>query len=289
MKSTKSMRWQLLKSGATVPIKPGDICSLLKDKCWFKVVLMSDTMESNEEHASKRKALTAVDCDLPCKKPCSESGEGDVKVTDEMINMNKENLLNNEAVTDVAVRNIKEPHCTSSTNEDKMHALNVKLICMPESTDQSSSLVQAECKLQDTNEIISKNITSKETPAIRREKCKYGKKCYRRNLQHKAEFCHPEDPDYDIPDDRKECPYGMQCYRKNLQHTMEYKHIVSSESRKYRKKTPTRVPSSTLSNIEDLSTDESEEESIEESEYDPSDDAEYSSDDEQLFEFLDDS
>lgn len=55
MKSTESSRWQLLKLGVTVPIKPGDVCTLVPEKCWFKIILVSDKMENNEDYALKRK------------------------------------------------------------------------------------------------------------------------------------------------------------------------------------------------------------------------------------------
>lgn len=57
MKSVESSRWKLLKQGTSVPIKPGDICSLIPEKCWFKVVSVSENMENNQEQTLKRKVL----------------------------------------------------------------------------------------------------------------------------------------------------------------------------------------------------------------------------------------
>lgn len=65
---------------------------------------------------------------------------------------------------------------------------------------------------------------------VRREPCRYGIKCYRKNPQHRAEFSHPGDPDYK-DDDRPECPYGTECYRKNPLHWQTYKHTKKPDKR----------------------------------------------------------
>lgn len=47
----------------------------------------------------------------------------------------------------------------------------------------------------------------------------------RRSAQHRVEFSHPGDPDYNDKD-LPECPYGTACYRKNKQHRLDFKHTV---------------------------------------------------------------
>ncbi|CAF2809533.1 unnamed protein product [Rotaria sp. Silwood2] len=63
----------------------------------------------------------------------------------------------------------------------------------------------------------------------KRERCPFGKFCYRKNPAHRQEAIHPGDPDWDNKendtDDKKpECPYGSDCYRKNPDHFNEYNH-----------------------------------------------------------------
>ncbi|KAL2717711.1 aprataxin and PNK-like factor isoform X2 [Vespula squamosa] len=72
IKSTGSSRWHLIKLGTAVPIKPGDICSLLSDKCWFKIITMSETVEKHN-HLLKRKCSDDIPFEPMDKKICFDS------------------------------------------------------------------------------------------------------------------------------------------------------------------------------------------------------------------------
>lgn len=54
--------------------------------------------------------------------------------------------------------------------------------------------------------------------------------CYRKNVEHKRDFSHPGDSDYDTDpdDDRPSCSYGRACYRRNSEHRRDYKHPGNS-------------------------------------------------------------
>lgn len=49
---------------------------------------------------------------------------------------------------------------------------------------------------------------------------------FRKNNEHKLNFSHPGDSDYDTdPDDnRPSCSYGSACYRRNSIHRRDFKH-----------------------------------------------------------------
>jgi aprataxin and PNK-like factor len=79
--------------------------------------------------------------------------------------------------------------------------------------------------------MIEQNVHSSVTvpDPTKRERCPYGKFCYRKNPTHRQEAIHPGDPDWDNKendaDEKKpECPYGTDCYRKNPEHFIEYHH-----------------------------------------------------------------
>lgn len=71
----------------------------------------------------------------------------------------------------------------------------------------------------------------------KRERCPYGRSCYRTNPMHRQENIHPGDSDWDSDDEEEEqhntkplCPYGNQCYRTNPDHLNEYDHSKARTS-----------------------------------------------------------
>ncbi|XP_048262158.1 aprataxin and PNK-like factor isoform X2 [Bombus terrestris] len=327
MKSIESSRWQLLKLGVAVPVKPGDVCTLVPDKCWFKIISVPDKMENNEDYTLKRKVNEDLDSNsVRDKRLCS--GEGDNsrsscnalhKILNNDHNVNKVNV--EESVTN-------EDNITYNNNENKAQDANSTLICDYHNIDQSSAIERSAYEVQNMNKENSESYVNEKTlslkknldlPSIsedhekvvvediqspvsknvhrskisanatgnvfRRDKCRYGEECYRKNSQHRDKFCHPEDSDYDIPDNREECPYGTRCYRKNPQHKMKFKHIgtnIANNKRKKQNSKQTQIQKSldTISGMEDSSVEESAEESVDESEYEPSSNDESSDDDE---------
>lgn len=244
------------------------------------------------------------------KKSYSESGEGDNLGTsddalNEMLNKNNNNNIikaksedidskddNMSSCEDTTSMTVQKPEelCGTSCDKAKDHDSNNKVISELQNTHLLSTKKEDTCKLQSPNEMDTQlHATESDIPAAntvntqKREKCRYGEKCYRKNAQHKAEFSHPGDADYNIIDNRKECPYGSRCYRKSLQHKTQFKHtdmkVRKESSKRSRKRTPTTVSSDTLSDLEDSS----EEESVDESEYEPSSGTEGLDDDDELY------
>ncbi|XP_017119053.1 aprataxin and PNK-like factor [Drosophila elegans] len=60
--------------------------------------------------------------------------------------------------------------------------------------------------------------------------CRFGIRCYRRNLAHRSAEAHPGDQDYRRPDfpepplGTPACPYGNACYRRNPVHFQQHSH-----------------------------------------------------------------
>ncbi|CAF1559760.1 unnamed protein product [Adineta ricciae] len=93
---------------------------------------------------------------------------------------------------------------------------------------------------EDDDEEPSNNTATSQRASVatkpdRRERCPYGKFCYRKNPIHRKEAIHPGDPDWndkenDTDDTKPECPYGSDCYRKNPDHFNEYSHTKKRSS-----------------------------------------------------------
>ncbi|UJR15846.1 hypothetical protein I4U23_002772 [Adineta vaga] len=93
---------------------------------------------------------------------------------------------------------------------------------------------------KESNGVSSTKTTNVQTPktttkSSKRERCPYGKFCYRKNPAHRQEAIHPGDPDWDNKENdtdetKPECPYGTDCYRKNPDHFTEYSHTKKRSS-----------------------------------------------------------
>lgn len=321
MKQVGCARWQFLKLGNSVPIKPGDVCSLLPDKCWFKVISMPDTMEENNR-ILKRKADENLSNETDSKKACLSSKVDIIVSPSETLNdmlsdkdpsneHQKSSINeNSEQKDDTATvlqkiysasslegssmpatcskmsadsQDIIEP-CVGQQNDKKEKAKNINL------TSEATANVEAEKKIKwdcdahfsdqtETRASPTQNnprspVTSHQDQASAlnparalREKCMYGARCYRKNPNHKNNYSHPADSDYDEIDDREECPYGTKCYRKNPQHKTQFKHTSVPHHRHRRAATPMHLATVDITSDTDHS---SAEESVDESDYEPS-------------------
>ncbi|CAF3417053.1 unnamed protein product [Rotaria socialis] len=98
--------------------------------------------------------------------------------------------------------------------------------------DEESNEEPAKKVTPPTVDQVSSKVTNPVKP---RERCPYGKFCYRKNPAHLQENIHPGDPDWnnkenDSDDKKPQCPYGTDCYRKNPGHLKEYSHTQKRSS-----------------------------------------------------------
>ncbi|XP_018402306.1 PREDICTED: aprataxin and PNK-like factor [Cyphomyrmex costatus] len=316
MKPAGCARWRSLKLGSSVPIKPGDVCSLLPDKCWFKII-STDTMQEGDQtlkrkideedlnnEVDKKKAcllssMEAVvspdktlnnileDKDLPNERmDCPINGNGEHR--DEAASVLQINPTSSPKENDMTAtsskmstdsQNVIEPPVDHESNK-KRKVRNINLTNKAATNGESGKKIKWDCDVHindQIGEVLSHNPQSPSVAApqdrpsasnpgrVPREKCMYGARCYRKNSNHKNNYSHPDDSDYDEIDNREECPYGVKCYRKNLQHKAQFKHI-STPRRRRRAATPMHSVVVDTSETEASSADES----VDESDYEPS-------------------
>ncbi|CAH1280390.1 unnamed protein product [Diabrotica balteata] len=94
---------------------------------------------------------------------------------------------------------------------------------------KTEAALKEESKSNTDNPETNLNIPANNPVAVlnrRRDRCWYGRQCYRNNPLHKLSLSHPGDPDYDSDTElnQQPCPYGLQCYRRNVLHRRLYKH-----------------------------------------------------------------
>ncbi|XP_069682637.1 WD repeat-containing protein 20-like isoform X3 [Periplaneta americana] len=141
---------------------------------------------------------------------------------------NPENVKCHEMSDDVDDDDDDNNSRDNDDNRTNAQKVNVDLKSdEPRNDDQAVNTVGVSASAVD-----DQGTTSKQT----RQTCMYGAKCYRRNQQHRTDFSHPGDSDYDDKD-LPECSYGVTCYRKNKQHRLDFKHTTKPRKAKQQTKT----------------------------------------------------
>lgn len=316
MKSAGCTRWRSLELGSSVPIKPGDVCSLLPDKCWFKIISMPDTMQEGDQTLKRKVDQEDSNDEAESKKACllssMEAAVSPVKPTNDVprdeeppsqpkecpVNGNGEHgdaaapvLQTNPASSpqgnDMPATSSKmstdsqderPPPPVERESSRKRRAKNINVMSKAATNGDSGKRIKWDCGAHFSDQIEADPDDPKSPVAapqdqasasnpdrVPREKCMYGGRCYRKNPNHKNNYSHPNDSDYDEVDDRQECPYGMKCYRKNPQHKTQFKHTAAPRRRR-RAATPVRPVVVDTSETDASSA----EESVDESDYEPS-------------------
>ncbi|XP_018350312.1 PREDICTED: aprataxin and PNK-like factor isoform X1 [Trachymyrmex septentrionalis] len=311
MKPAGCARWRSLELGNSVPIKPGDVCSLLPDKCWFKII-STDTMQEGDQMLKRKVHQVDLNNEVDSKKACLLSSMeaavspgktlNDVLQDKDLSNEHKDcpvngngehkdeaapvlqidrsmpegnNMTATSSKMSIECQDIIEPPVDQESNR-KRKVRNINLTNKAATNGESSKKIKWDVHVSDQIEEVSSNnpqsvavpqnqASTSNSNRVPREKCRYGAQCYRKNPNHKNNYSHPDDLDYDEVDNREECPYGIKCYRKNAQHKAQFKH-TSAPRRRRRAATPMHLVVVDTSETEASSA----EESVDESDYDPS-------------------
>ncbi|XP_018313922.1 aprataxin and PNK-like factor isoform X2 [Mycetomoellerius zeteki] len=315
MKSAGCARWRSLKLGSSVPIKPGDVCSLLPDKCWFKII-STDTMQEGDQTLKRKVDEEDLNNEVDSKKACLLSSmeavvspgktlndvlqdkdpsnerkdfpiNGNGEHRDEatpVLQIDPASLPEGNAVTATSSKmstdsqDVIEPPVDHESNR-KRKVRNINLTNKAATNGESGKKVKWDCDVHVSDQIEEVSSNNPQSPVampqdqasasnlnrVPREKCTYGARCYRKNPNHKNNYSHPNDSDYDEVDNREECPYGVKCYRKNPQHKTQFRH-TSAPRRRRRAATPMHSVVVDTSETEASSA----EESVDESDYEPS-------------------
>ncbi|KYN27019.1 PREDICTED: ATP-dependent DNA helicase ku70 isoform X1 [Trachymyrmex cornetzi] len=311
MKPAGCARWRSLKLGDSVPIKPGDVCSLLPDKCWFKII-STDMMQEGDQMLKRKvdeENLNNVDNKKACllssmeaavspgktlndvlqdkdlsneRKDCPVNGNGEHR--DEaapVLQIDPASVPEGNDMTATSSKmstdsqDVIEPPVDQESNR-KRKVRNINLTNKAATNGESGKKVKWDVHVNDQIEEVPSNnpqspvamsqdqASTSNSNRVSREKCRYGAQCYRKNPNHKNNYSHPDDSDYDEVDNREECPYGAKCYRKNPQHKAQFKH--TAPRRRRRAATPMHSVVVDTSETEASSA----EESVDESDYEPS-------------------
>ncbi|RZC35682.1 aprataxin and PNK-like factor, partial [Asbolus verrucosus] len=230
----------ILTKDSSSPLNDGDTFALLPDLFWFKVKVVAeeeasdstqDEKETKNEHAPKRH-LDDVE---------EETSEKRTKLDETKQDRIDESATTSDANVQAmnAIKIEEEEENKPTTSDDNLQANNVvetkeENSFKEESTDDAARnehTVDSNQELKMEPDLAQANngtdaSTSDTKAKLKRERCWYGARCYRKNPVHRQEFTHPGDSDFesDPDDNRPTCSFGAACYRKNKDHRRDYKH-----------------------------------------------------------------
>lgn len=242
-----------------------DQFGLLPDQYWYKISVR--TTELNDDGSMQDRLFLRVrqvaelNCSQNLPNILPDVSDGRQVISDSQVScddvasstlLQVENIsetvpitllpnTNTEEQSTVQINNIKrENDVDSSTDEtiakrprispEKETAANCSSNLTTD-TDQPSTSSGCASSLTNVQSLVKKEEPDSSTV---RDSCPHGVRCYRRGADHKAEFAHPNDPDYrrpsfpPAPKGAPQCQYGSACYRRNPEHFVEYSHPPSS-------------------------------------------------------------
>lgn len=233
---------KVLKDNNILDLNNGNQFALLENYIWFTVKIISEHTASSVVDDKKRIHEDNIFVNTKRKKinECASSHIGDP-------NNNALPTVLNDTYSEVTKENVK----IETSTEIKQEPIGREIKQEPISQEVKQELIDEEIKQELINEdikqepideiekvlcnsattLVDDNIdidpSTSRAPNIRREHCWYGKQCYRKNPDHKANFSHPWDDDYesDSNNNRPVCPFGVRCYRRNTTHRRQFEHF----------------------------------------------------------------
>lgn len=246
----------ILSKDLTATLRHGEKFGLLPDQHWYEVrfdagseqeTAVSSSSSGSLRVRSMEEVNSAVTTGDATVLPDLTGGAGEKrKQTDEHEAGNSKKSRNESSTEASSVEQVVSPpenEVEAASSAPVPTAVKVD----PDASEASSSGQNVCSSDADKKPIVVKQETADSTGSPPRPSCEYGIRCYRHNVEHRAQFAHPNDSDYrrptfaPAPDDAPHCPYGQSCYRRNPQHFREYQHPDSSEY-KASLNPPYRVP-----------------------------------------------
>lgn len=206
----------------SVALKDKDEFSFLKEDFWLRVEICDNNVTSD--------TITNINNKRKCEFDSNDVTSKIVRADDSSVEIKQETDLELEEQT-VQTSTQKQPLFEqTNTQLASSSCLITHIKKEPKETVASIKDNSTDENIATTSNATSSpnqpdNSVSKQKRKWR-DRCWYGKQCYRKNAEHRARFRHYGDSDFDSDpdDDRPSCSYGTACYRQNLDHRRNYRH-----------------------------------------------------------------
>lgn len=227
----------ILTKDLTATLRHGDKFALLPDQYWFEVRFKNpEAEEAAVSSSSPSTTETAASSELLRVRTMEEVNNvvAEQRVLPDWMNgggSGEKRKNGDESEAESAKRSrCDEDAKTSSGSGDGAIAVKPD----PDAAEAGTSRPKSPSADVDKKDVKKETADSTCSPPGR-PSCEFGIRCYRRTLEHRNQFAHPNDNDYrrptfpPAPSDAPHCPYGVACYRRNPQHFRDFQHPDSSE------------------------------------------------------------
>ncbi|XP_062702539.1 uncharacterized protein LOC109411869 isoform X1 [Aedes albopictus] len=249
----------ILTKDLTATLRHGEKFALLPDQYWFEVRFRDTEDTAEAEEAVSSSSAANPEEETSGVEEVGATGGGTIRVrTMEEVNNAAVAVAEQRVLPDWMGGGSGEKRKNEDDSEDsskKARSEEVPAVkADPDSAEASTSQQKPQPSSaadQEAGKTAIKKETADSTSSPLRPSCEFGIRCYRRTLEHRAQFAHPNDSDYRrptfpaAPSDAPHCPYGATCYRRNPQHFRDFQHPDSSE---YRRATVTPAVTVTVIN-----------------------------------------
>lgn len=225
---------QILTQDKTATLRHGEKFALLPDQYWFEVRFKDSEVEASAVSSSsspsteETAAIGNTDGELLRVRTMEEvnSAVAEQRVLPEW--MSGEKRKNDE---ESEAESAKKAKCADDADGGACGSAEVPIVVKtdPDAAEASTSRPKSPSAEADKMDIKKETADSTSSPPGR-PSCGFGIRCYRRTLEHRTQFAHPNDNDYrrptfpPAPSDAPHCPYGATCYRRNPQHFRDFQH-----------------------------------------------------------------
>lgn len=237
----------ILTKDLTATLRHGEKFALLPDQYWYEVRFRTDSEQETSVSSSVNGTLrvrtmeevnSAVTDSEARVLPDWLGGTGEKRKKADESEAEGSKKLRTEAASSEVATTASDIQGNEQQNpsEDPPAQSTVDSVVVkpdPDASEASTSRPKSPKTEPATDEVKTETPDSTGPPP--RPSCEFGIRCYRRTLDHRAQFAHPNDSDYRrptfpaAPDDAPHCPFGVSCYRRNPQHFREYQHPDSKK------------------------------------------------------------
>lgn len=226
----------ILTKDLTATLRHGEKFALLPDQYWFEVRFKDpEAEEATVSSSSPSAEETAAGGELLRVRTMEEvnSAITEQRVLPDWMNGggSGEKRKNGEQSEAESAKRAKCEEDAKVASADDVGAVVFK--ADPDAAEASTSRPKSPSVDAEKKEVKKETADSTCSPPGR-PSCEFGIRCYRRTLEHRTQFAHPNDSDYrrptfpPAPNDAPHCPYGATCYRRNPQHFRDFQHPDST-------------------------------------------------------------